>query len=445
MTNNKENIIKGMTHAEFMSFLYAERDREESLNSYQGWNIWAIIGALITVVCAGYSIICKNLNVIDVLKIGYIISWIVSLALCYRYFVLFVFSFLERKRGVDFLKVKYLKDVAPVSFLIVAIIISVVFAVFFPLFDIENRWSIVSIPWMVVALWYIWSAINICLNKNGIVQSNINGLMSTNIKLEIWTSTVLSVIFSVIWRWSYYYISGSLIGSPDFELAICAIAIIVLLYLLLKIRIDSRKSSRLDVLIDDYLYNDVSKESIYRQIVNYRMGYGVLDVCSHELYVVKKAFDEFDTKKKEIEDVAEILSDENYDGNQLHEYYILIKESNAYLDDCNNRLVALNSKMSKVAVSLPLLGLSEEFGVLLDIEGSLLEREKELKDMIEVALDRMQGWLEKFHCQKWCCWCLNKKCQHRSDSMKLTCRLRLIVTRLFPWAVKYYSVWREKC
>ena len=48
----KENIIE-LSDSEFLSYLYAERDREESLNSYQGWNIWAIVGALVTVVCAG--------------------------------------------------------------------------------------------------------------------------------------------------------------------------------------------------------------------------------------------------------------------------------------------------------------------------------------------------------------------------------------------------------
>lgn len=34
-----------MSDAEFLSFLYSERDREESLNSYRGW-IWAVVGAL---------------------------------------------------------------------------------------------------------------------------------------------------------------------------------------------------------------------------------------------------------------------------------------------------------------------------------------------------------------------------------------------------------------
>jgi len=55
----EEHVFKvtELSDAEFLSYLYAERDREESLNSYQGWNSWAVVGASITVVCAAYGII----------------------------------------------------------------------------------------------------------------------------------------------------------------------------------------------------------------------------------------------------------------------------------------------------------------------------------------------------------------------------------------------------
>jgi hypothetical protein len=49
--------VTELSDAEFLSYLYAERDREESLNSYQGWNLWVVIGAMITVACAVYGII----------------------------------------------------------------------------------------------------------------------------------------------------------------------------------------------------------------------------------------------------------------------------------------------------------------------------------------------------------------------------------------------------
>lgn len=54
------NNILSLSEAEFLLFLYSERDREESLNSYQGWNVWAVFGALITVVCAAYGVLVAH-------------------------------------------------------------------------------------------------------------------------------------------------------------------------------------------------------------------------------------------------------------------------------------------------------------------------------------------------------------------------------------------------
>ena len=55
VTDAKIHKLAEMSDAEFLSFLYSEREREESLNSYQGWNLWAAVGAMITVACAAYG------------------------------------------------------------------------------------------------------------------------------------------------------------------------------------------------------------------------------------------------------------------------------------------------------------------------------------------------------------------------------------------------------
>ena len=98
MMDDHNNILS-MSDAEFLSFLYAEREREESLNSYQGWNLWAVIGAMIAVACAIYSIICNHQNEIGWLNLGYFTSSIFGFCFCYRSWVKFILSFLERKRA----------------------------------------------------------------------------------------------------------------------------------------------------------------------------------------------------------------------------------------------------------------------------------------------------------------------------------------------------------
>lgn len=53
----ESSMIPEMSDSEFLSFLYSERNRENDISQYQGWNTWVLIGAAITSLCAFYSTI----------------------------------------------------------------------------------------------------------------------------------------------------------------------------------------------------------------------------------------------------------------------------------------------------------------------------------------------------------------------------------------------------
>lgn len=165
MEKMKKNRMEELTDAEFLSFLYAERDREESLNHFQGWNIWAVVGAMITVACAAYRIRCNHLGEIDRLRTGYLISDYVSRLFLLWFVVVSVKSFVERKRSMDYKKLKYLKDVAPIPYLIVATICTVVLALFFIFAELDNLWGIVPISWIVLAVSHMLIDISVYRNR----------------------------------------------------------------------------------------------------------------------------------------------------------------------------------------------------------------------------------------------------------------------------------------
>ena len=167
--DEKESLkINELSGGEFLSYLYAERDREESLNHFQGWNIWAVVGAMITVACATYSIICNHLGEIDRLKTGYLVSNYVSRLFLLWFVVVSVKSFVARKRAMDYKKLKYLKDVAPIPYLIVSTICTVELALFFIFTEHDNLWDVVPISWMVLAVSHL--LIDVVCIATGIVM-----------------------------------------------------------------------------------------------------------------------------------------------------------------------------------------------------------------------------------------------------------------------------------
>ena len=68
MEDNKD--IANLQESDFISFLYLERDRENNLSEFHGWNNWALAGAIITAICSGYAVLGINPS-LDMAKVLY--------------------------------------------------------------------------------------------------------------------------------------------------------------------------------------------------------------------------------------------------------------------------------------------------------------------------------------------------------------------------------------
>ena len=94
--------IMDLTDAEFLSFLYSERDREERLSRWQGWNNWALAGAFVAVIWTANSI-WKDHYYVEGYDVMYFTSGIMAISLlAYSCMI-----FLKRERGLDFSKMKW--------------------------------------------------------------------------------------------------------------------------------------------------------------------------------------------------------------------------------------------------------------------------------------------------------------------------------------------------
>ena len=56
LSMNIPKSISNLTDAEFLLFLYSEKDREQSLSQFQGWNSWTLADAYATVLWTVYAI-----------------------------------------------------------------------------------------------------------------------------------------------------------------------------------------------------------------------------------------------------------------------------------------------------------------------------------------------------------------------------------------------------
>lgn len=325
---------------------------------------------------------------------------------------------LSRKRGVDFKKVKTLKEVAPKHYLGLAIFCSVFFSVFFIVISKEHSFHIVTITWIAVAFLHIAIALSVHVNRNRIVRPDIEGLIFTSERRERYFGSVIGGVISFLCFLSFKNAKGAFVGSPDFELAACVAAIVVLLYLFAKINLRESTSANLDVLIDEYLYKGRSKESIYQQILIHRMGYGVIDACEEELIELEKSLNEFGQQRIKIEEVGNLFASGSFDWEHINCYLDIVQEGLVKSKKWNNQIYRLDGKLKEFIHVEPEFVNTEEYQKLFAIDQKLILISNDLMRVTNEATDKMNIWVRVFHCKKYGGWCM-RECEERNDKPSL--------------------------
>lgn len=441
MEQNKTNRMTGLTDAEFLSFLYSERDREESLATYQGWNLWAIVGAIVTVIYALYGVLGMHHADIDTLNVGYILSGMLSLLICYWPIIPIIKGLFIRERGVDANKLRFLEEITPKVYLRSALCCSIVFPVYILLADGMKPWSEVTIFWIISAALFVFGNVAAYRNRKKIVSSVFDELLFTRLRWNAYFVSATSGVLSVVYVGSFKRGYGGIFDSPDFDVAICITACLILLRLFFYINSEIRRSSNIDKILDDYLYKDWSKEDAYYEMQVSRMGRGVLASCGKELLKIRESYVAFEPHKKKMEELITQFDKEEVNMEQINNYYNWLKQAMAYTGTCHSHAVSMDDRLQQISKQAPALVEDEEYNNLLLFVKVLLDRTKEMMDVVRIASDKMNAWLHNNVCEKYGGIC-TKECSHRHDRPLLKFRLRIMYFRFCCWL--FGEKWKEK-
>lgn len=388
------DTMAGLTDAEFLQFLYSERDREEKLNSYQGWNMWAVIGALITVSCAAYGVMSAHADEINRVRTLYLVSYCLSILFMLWYTILFRMSYLNHKRAKDCRRIKYLKEVAPLPYLIIATACSFELALGFIV--VSNGWNAVAITWVLLVLCHLLIFINVYVNRNAVIWSLKDDFWFVKIWQMLTSGLSICAMFWLIWKWSREKIPGSFVGTAEFELAICITAIVILAYLMLKIKLADRKSSEIDVLIDEYVYKGKSKENVFKQLRANQMGYGILESCTQELYALQSYSEIFKSQKEKLEAVKATFTHGGVDVDSLLKQLDTLKQAMDANEEWACRVDELHDKVNDIDKNVPELKNEDEFLSMLKIVGHMMGKGREMNEQIRTVIGKIEKFMEGY-------------------------------------------------
>lgn len=284
------NISK-FTDSEFLSFLYAERDRELSNKAYPGWSNWALVGTIIAIIFYGYELLGEHRAEINYSYAILDLNIFSALLLSATPTIWYIISCFKRKRMVDSNRVRSLSEVFPIIFFIIATLLAV---------GIVILDFYANISPIIIYLWggYILVLLAICIytiifrNKLVIDWRHFNAFSSD--VLEFCYIIVVTVLLTII---DFFAIRG--MGKLDFfsielKLAICSLSLVVVIYMLLQINLKKTDiTTRIDLLIDVYLHTNESKENIYKNLEILRFGQNSAQALELEIQNIKKSIKQF--------------------------------------------------------------------------------------------------------------------------------------------------------
>lgn len=153
LMKNQHVDIEKMSDSEFLSWLYLERDREESIRNKPGWTIWALGAALISILYFIYSFLEENINNIELEKAIICSSAFLAVILYLSPF----HSLLKVKRALDYKRFRELKDEAPFFYPFCVILVSITYSILIHKLDsdiIDKNDIILIFLWLLLAVLY---------------------------------------------------------------------------------------------------------------------------------------------------------------------------------------------------------------------------------------------------------------------------------------------------
>lgn len=334
----KEDINK-MSHAEFLSFLYSERDREISNKYMPGWSNWVLIGAMVSFLTITYNLLKSNAFKVQESVFILLLSGFLAAALSYYPTFKWILRLISRKRSIDYSKLCTLKEAAPTTMIVFGTIISIVMALV--LYKYELPSSLVFL-WLILFIIKIITIVDLIVHRNNLVIAieKIDGFRNSTIEAVF--SIVNLLIAGIIFNLSFRHIKTlNFTSFPtislEFEIAICIVFLLILLFLMIYFNEskDNKAEKNIDFIIDRYNYDNLSQEDAYTELLILRHGKDSIQALEYEqkklsdsISVLEKRqsdIEKIDYSKKSTEDVDRALDIIDNIRKDCERYTIVIK------------------------------------------------------------------------------------------------------------------------
>lgn len=426
---DKDHKIWESSDSEFLSFLYAERDRENAMSAAWGINYWVVGAAILGLLGYAYSQISTDYEDFSWRLLTY---YFVAIGAAVVAIATMVSPLLKEDRWKNSSRVTNVWESFPFVDMYWKLFIT--YVSFSSLAIAQHEYGLVM--WLYVCLFVLEIGVLVyvdrhykrlmLVNRRGYVFPN-NKMEMTYRGIEVLTCFMIVIAALCIWGGDYE------MGVKEFEMACVSIIIIGIMWMTHS-RIEKGRHRYVNKILDEYLYGSMTKKDAYIYLYTASQGYDIFDIL-HSEYKMAKSYGEY--------------LDEHHG---MHEqYFQMIKEGMLVYDDCEKYVADVNRDVSLAKKALDMaenmqetlsdvirmkaastVGMEMVRKKMADMDKLHADLIKYVKENIEIK-DALKEYIDSLMCRKTRCVCDKLDCPRRNDRFSVV-----------YWIQRKWNAWKER-
>ena len=409
--------LKDFTKAEFLYFLYAEKSREIENNSVPGWSKWAVSGTIVTIIIFLYHEITANYLTYDYeIFSRYTIISIAAAAL----FLLFC-RYSSGVKSYMSEKVRPLKDEVSVLIYIFQFVLCLGATI------LQIYWFGFSLAFVfltIAVLINVFILIYIFVNRDKFVLAQLKTQVFVNWKKDTFIHSFLGSLYGGTIGFSITDLLKKQQGFyfSEFEFAIGLLALIILIYWLLKIsEKNNGVADEIDRLINKFVVGVISQEDAYKKYILIMYGFSAYQTIENDLEIIEDIKINYNDKTNIINDLEKRVQGNTISFDELQQIHQTLKaEINFYSKSMTSLSVLLDKFNNITNLGIP-AAVDAEFNAVLEEYKNAYNLFSNLVAQTELIMKEIRNII---YCNKCGGICLDYECSHRNEPMSLKYTLR---------------------
>ena len=416
--------LKDFTKAEFLSFLYAEKSREVENNSVPGWSKWALLGTIVTIIIFLYHEITTNYSTYNYEAFSrYVVVLLAASSL-----ILLYCRYNNGVRSYMSDKVRPLKEEVSILLYISQFVLCLVAA-------------IIQLYWYGFSLVFLFLTVAVLINAFivGYIIVNRNKYVLAQLKAEVFVGwkkdNAIHSILAGMYGGAVGFSITDLIKTKqdfypsEFECAFGIIALIILIYWLLKInRTNTDITNAIDRLIDKYIIGVISQEEAYKKYILIRYGFSAYQTIENDIDIIEKIKSSYNNKLNILNDLGKRVQGNTISFDELRQIQQTLKTETDFYRKSMGSFSILLAKIDNITkLGIP-AAVDAEFKAVLKEYKNAYNLFSNLVAQTEMVTQAIEN---KIYCNKCGGICLDYECPHRYEPLLLKYKIRRKIRAFF--------------